>query len=117
MVTERRRSAIDGVLRQKPQTVREGEGWKEESVGEHDLIYFTLHRLCLDRTISDDTKGKFHVLVLVEGDEVVVCSKSAPTRFFHQKHMDMIVIPASMGEYMILNLGKAPCKLTKTMLK
>jgi len=41
LVTDRRRSAVDGVLRPKPITVREGEGWKEEIVGEHDLIYFT----------------------------------------------------------------------------
>lgn len=117
LVTERRRSAVDGVLRPKPVTVREGEGWKEEIVGEHELIYFSLRRLSFERSVSDDTKGKFHVLVLVEGDEVLVCSKSDPTRFFHQKHMDMVVVPASFGEYEILNLGNSPCRLTKTMLK
>ncbi len=117
LVTERRRSTVDGILRPQPIIVREGENWKEEIVGEHELIYFSLRRLSFDRSISDDTKGRFHVLVLVEGDEVLVCSKNDPARFYHQKYMDMVVIPASLGEYEILNLGNTPCKITKTMLK
>jgi len=117
LVTSRRRSAVDGVLRPKPTTVREGNGWREEIVGEHELIYFSLRRLAFERSIHDDTKGRFHVLVLVEGDEVLIYSKADPTKYFHQKHMEMVVIPASMGEYGILNLGAVPCKITKTLLK
>ncbi|MBO5958572.1 MAG: phosphoheptose isomerase, partial [Lentisphaeria bacterium] len=118
LVTERRRSAVDGVLRPKPITVREGEGWKEEIVGEHDLIYFSLRRLSFDRSVSDSTEGKkFHVLVLVQGDEVLIYSKKDPARSYHAKYMDMVVLPADLGEYGIINLGKTPCKVTKTMLK
>jgi mannose-6-phosphate isomerase class I len=118
LVTERRRSKVDGVLRPRPVTVREGDGFKEEIVGEHELIYFSLRRLSFDRDIADDTKGeKFHVLTLVEGDEVLVYSKADPTRCYHQKFMDVVVVPASMGEYGIINLGSTPCKVNKTMLK
>jgi mannose-6-phosphate isomerase class I len=118
LVTERRRSKVEGVLRPRPVTVREGDGFKEEIVGEHDLIYFSLRRLNFDRDISDDTKGeKFHVLTLVEGDEVLIYSKNDPTRCYHQKFMDVVVVPASMGEYGIINLGKTPCRVNKTMLK
>jgi len=118
LVTERRRSKVDGVLRPRPVTVREGDGFKEEIVGEHDLIYFSLRRLSFDHDISDDTRGeKFHVLTLVEGDEVLVYSKADPTRCYHQKFMDVVVIPAAMGEYGIINLGKTPCKVNKTMLR
>ena len=118
LVTERRRSKVDGVLRPRPVTVREGDGFKEEIVGEHELIYFSLRRLSFDRDIADDTKGeKFHVLTLVEGDEVLVYSKADPTRCYHQKFMDVVVVPASMGEYGLINLGSTPCKVNKTMLK
>lgn len=117
LVTDRRRSKIDGWLRPKPQTIREGDGWKEEIVGECDLIYFSLRRLSFDHNISDCTNGKFHVLTLVEGDEVLVYSKANPECCFHQKFMDIVVVPASMGEYGIINLGKTPCKVHKTLLK
>ena len=117
LATDRRRSKIDGWLRPKPRTVREGDGWKEEIVGECDLIYFSLRRLSFDRSISDRTDGKFHVLTLVEGDEVLVYSKADPSRCYHQKFMDIVVVPASMGEYGIINLGNTPCKVHKTLLK
>lgn len=117
LVTDRRRSEVDGVLRPKPVTVREGDKWKEEIVGEHDLIYFSLRRLSFNRNISDNTEGRFHVLVLVEGDEVLVYSKADPTKCFHQKYMEMVVVPASLGEYGIINLGKNPCVVHKTHLK
>ena len=117
LATERRRSTVDGVLRPKPRTVREGEGWKEEIVGEHDLIYFSLRRFSFENNIADNTNGKFHVLVLVEGDEILVYSKAEPTHCYRAKYMDMVVVPASMGEYGIINLGKTSCKVTKTMLK
>ena len=118
LVTSRRRSAVDGVLRPRPVTVREGEGWKEEIVGEHDLIYFSLRRLSFDRSVSDSTEGrKFHVLVLVQGDEILVYSKKDPARCYRARYMDMVVLPADLGEYGIINLGKTPCKVTKTMLK
>lgn len=118
LVTDRRRSKVDGVLRPKPKLVREGQGWKEEIVGEHDLIYFSLRRFTFDHSISDSTEGrKFHVLVLVKGDEILVYSKKDPACCYHAKYMDMVVVPASMGEYGIINLGKTPCQVTKTLLK
>lgn len=117
LATDRRRSKIDGWLRPKPRTIREGDGWKEEIIGECELIYFSLRRLVFDHSISDCTAGKFHVLTLVEGDEVLVYSKADPSCCFHQKFMDIVVVPASMGEYGIINLGTTPCKVHKTLLK
>ena len=118
LVSERRRSRIDGVLRSRPVTVRSGEGWKEEIIGEHELMYFSLRRLSFERSIVDDTRGeKFHVLVLVEGDEILICARQDPSRFYHARYLDMVVIPAQLGEYEILNLGGTSCKVTKTMLK
>lgn len=115
--TSRRRSTVDGVLRPSPRVLREGNGWRELLVGEHPDIFFSLRRLEFDRTIEDDTEGKFHVLVLVEGEEVLVCSREHPERYFRQKFCDMVVVPASLGRYCILNLGDGPCKVTKTLLK
>lgn len=113
----RRRSTVDGVLRPQPKTLREGPGWKEVLLGEHPDIYFSLRRLEFDREIEDDTQGTFHVLVLVEGDEVLVQSLAHPALRYRQRYADMLVVPASIGRYMVLNLGDTPCKVTKTLLK
>ena len=103
---------------QKPRLDREGDGWQEYILGENAQMYISLRRLEFERQCEQDTKGeKFHVLTLVEGDEVLVYSKADPTRCYHQKFMDVVVVPASMGEYGIINLGTTPCRVNKTMLK
>ena len=111
------RSVAARELKPQPRLLREGPGWRELIIGEHDNIFFSLRRLEFDRTIQDDTQGKFHVLDLVWGDEVLVYSLSDPEYFFRQKYCEMVVVPASMGKYGVLNLGDTPCKITKTLLK
>jgi len=115
--TSYRRSAIDGVLRPQPRVVRQGPGWREVVVGEHEKIYFSLRRLEFDRCVQDDTAGKFNVLVLVEGEEVLVYALENPEHCYLMKTCDMVVVPAALGRYGIINLGNAPCKVTKTHLK
>jgi len=112
-----RRSAIDGVLRPQTKVLREGDGWKELLLGEHEKIFFSLRRLEFDRCIKDDTNGKFNVLVLVEGEEALVYALDNPEHCYRMKYCDMVVVPASLGRYGITNLGKDPCKVTKTLLK
>jgi mannose-6-phosphate isomerase class I len=112
-----RRSTAAVTHKPAPRLTREGDGWREYVIGEHNRIFFSLRRLEFDRIIQDDTQGKFHVLNLVVGDEVLVYSLENPERFFCQHYCEMVVVPASFGKYGILNLGDSPCKMTKTVLK
>lgn len=102
---------------QEPRTVRCGEGWAEKIVGECDMLYFSLRRLEFEKTIEDNTGDKFHVLVLVDGEAVRIRSIENPDRHFDARFMDMVVVPADMGHYVIENLGTEPVSVHKTMLK
>ena len=102
---------------QQPRKVRGGEGWAEYVLGEHDLLYFSLRRLEFEKEIEDDTAGVFHVLVLVDGERVMIQSVEHPERYFIQNYMDMVVVPANMGKYVIKNLGHQPVYMHKTRLK
>ncbi len=102
---------------QKPRTVRSGEGWAEVIVGESPLLYFTLRRLEFEKEIGDNTNGKFHVLTLVDGERIRIRSKEHPERYFDAEFMDMVVVPATIGEYVVENLGVEPIRVHKTMLK
>ena len=95
----------------------EGDGWAEKIVGEHDLLYFTLRRLEFEKRIEDDTCGKFHVLTLVDGERIRIRSVAQPERYFDAEYMDMVVVPADMGRYVIENLRTEPICVHKTMLK
>lgn len=114
---ERNASWIYENVVQQPRTVREGDGWKESIIGEHDLLYFSLRHLEFEKEIEDDTAGKFHVLSLVNGHSVVVESLDDPARSYVQNYLDIIVVPASMGRYRIRNLSNCPVTVHKTVLK
>ena len=117
LVRERRTSWVRQNIVQQPREVRSGEGWAEYIVGEHDLLYFTLRRLEFERSIEDDTRGRFHVLTLVDCERVRIRSLDHPERFFDAEYMDMVVVPADMGRYVIENLRAEPICVHKTMLK
>lgn len=102
---------------QAPRLVREGAGWAEYIVGEHDLLYYSMRRLEFEKQIEDNTNGKFHVLSLVDGEKVSVESYDHPELNYTQEFMDVVVVPANMGRYVIKNLGDQPISIHKTMLK
>ena len=102
---------------QKPRIVRQGEGWCEKIVGEHELLYFSLRRLEFEKSIEDDTKGRFHVLSLVDGERVRIRSVENPERYFDAEFMDIVVVPADMGRYVIENLRTEPICIHKTLLR
>lgn len=97
--------------------VREGEGFAEYIVGQHDLLYFSLRNVVFDRAYEDDTGDRFHVLVLVDGEKVQVRSKGDPSKCFTQQYLDMVVVPASFGPYEVVNMGPGTVTIHKTMLK
>lgn len=105
-------------LVQERRVLREGEGWQECIVGEHELLYFSLRNFIFVDRIEDDTKDRFHVLSLVDGEEVLIRSKTDPSRSFRQKYLDIVVLPASFGPYEILNLvAGSTVTIHKTLLK
>lgn len=97
--------------------VRQGDGWIEKVVGEHDLLYFSLRNLVFEHEIEDDTKGTFHVLALVDGEHIRVESITNPEAAYEAFSLDVLVIPASLGRYRIINKGLGTVVVHKTMLK
>lgn len=114
---ERNRQWVRQNLVQSPRLVRSGEGWAEYITGEHPLLYFSLRRLEFEKSMEDNTRGVFHVLTLVDGEKVRIQSLSHPERYYIQTFMDMVIVPANMGGYVIQNLGNQPVCVHKTLLK
>lgn len=104
-------------LIQKPRLLRSGEGFEEMIVGEHDLLYFSLHHVRFTERYTDETTDRFHVLVLVEGENCLIRSLTNPDRFFKQNYLDMVIIPAGFGPYEVINEGVGKVTMHKTLLK
>ena len=103
---------------QKPRLDCEGDGWKEFILGENPQMYISLRRLEFEKQCQQDTKGeKFHVLTLVDGDHIRIRSVEHPERYFDLDFMEIACVPASMGKYVIENLGKEPIRVHKTCLR
>jgi len=114
---ERRADWVSENIAQSPRTVRQGDGWQESIVGEHDLLYFSLRTFEFEKEIEDCTNGRFHVLTLVDGEKVRIESIDNPHYSREQEYLEVVVVPASIGRYRVVNLGNQPVVMHKTMLK
>jgi len=114
---ERRTRWVAENLKQKPRVVRKGKGWAEYSLGTYREMRHSTHRLEFEKRIECETRGRFHVLALVKGKKVLVHSLKYPERQCRLKYTEALIVPACMGRYAIVNLGKTPCHVTKSFLK
>ncbi|NOZ62387.1 MAG: hypothetical protein GXO74_11985, partial [Calditrichaeota bacterium] len=58
-----------------------------------------------------------HVLTLVEGERVRVVDKNDEKKFFDFNYSETIIVPACLGRYEIVNLGKSQCMIAKARLR
>ena len=96
-----------------------GEGWEQFIVGKTDLMYYMTKNLFMDAGVKAEFKnnGQFTVLTLVDGEHIRVYSKSNPDFYYDQNYLDIVVVPASIEDYVIENTGYQPCVVHKTMLR
>jgi mannose-6-phosphate isomerase class I len=101
----RRGDAVTRDLIQEPRIVRSGDGWAELQLGRLPELFFAVHRLDFDHEVADQTDGRFHVLNLVDGDEVTIETEAGVTH--RLAYAETIVVPAAVGAYRLRGRGKA----------
>jgi len=102
-------------LLQKPIILRKGKGWEEYLLGRWKGIPWEVHRMEFERSIEDNAKKGFHVLALVGGTsmEIKVCGRTK----VRINCFETILMPASIGQYTLINTGKEPCIVLKVLLQ
>lgn len=113
--TYRRERWVLKNLRQKPKLLRRGEDWAEYVIGERGGMYFKTHRLEFEKEIEDDTRGEFHMLTLVEGERVLIVSHDGKS--YTLSFLDTLTVPASVGRYRIVNLGRGMVRVVKALIR
>jgi mannose-6-phosphate isomerase class I len=111
----RREDAVRRSLIQEPRVVRAGAGWREVVIGALPELFFAVHRHEFEDEIADDTAGRFHVLNLVEGEEVRVEIGNGDSHGL--SYAETIVIPAAVGAYRLQRKRGGPCKLVKAFVR
>jgi mannose-6-phosphate isomerase class I len=112
--TQRRSRNIASELVPPATPVRSGAGFAEYAIGRHPELFFAVNRLDIDDVAEDDTRGRFHVLNLVEGDEVLIRTGSG--REHGLAYAETIVVPANVGSYSIVRTGRLPAKVVKAFV-
>ena len=79
-------------------------------------MFFKVHRLEFDREIEDDTRGEFHLLVVVAGERIRIQPQRLQNFAPELPFTCMILIPATLGRYKLQALSGKPCKVVKVLM-
>jgi mannose-6-phosphate isomerase class I len=112
--TRRRGAAVQRELLPRPKMVRTGAGFAEYALGRHPELFFAVHRLEIDGVADESTQGRFHVLNLVEGDEIQL--RTASGREHRLAYAETIVVPAGVGDYSLVRTGRSAAKVVKAFV-
>lgn len=98
---ERDTQWVESNLIDQVRPVAEGEGWREEQTGLHELEFIETHRYWITESCAMDTRGTLHVMNLVEGAEAVIESPAGAFESFVVHYAESFIIPAGVGPFTI----------------
>lgn len=98
----------------------QGEGWREERTGLHELEFIETRRHWFTGVVPHDTCGGVNVLNLVQGEEAIVESPDGafPPCVIH--YAETFIVPAAVGRYTIRPHGPGrgqPCATMKALVR
>ncbi|HSN50288.1 MAG TPA: class I mannose-6-phosphate isomerase, partial [Bacteroidales bacterium] len=93
----------------------EGDGWREEKTGLHELEFIETRRHWFTGKVPHHTNDGVNVLALVEGREIIVESPSASFDPFVVHFAETFIVPATVGEYTIRPYGESEGKECATV--
>lgn len=113
----RRGEHVDKVLVQEPETLRSGQGWREERLGSLTEMFFEIRRLVIEGEshVDEVTHDRFHVLNVVEGQGIRL--ETADDVIHDLNYAETLVVPAAVGSYTIRRGGDRPVRVVKAFVK
>ncbi|MFC7375781.1 class I mannose-6-phosphate isomerase [Brachybacterium sp. GCM10030267] len=97
--------------------VAEGEGWREERTGLHELEFIEVRRHWFTAPVEHDTEGTVNVLNLVQGTEAVIESPDGAFDPFTVHYAETFIVPAEVGRYRIRPLGEGEHATVKASVR
>lgn len=104
----------------RTENVAQGEGWREERTGLHQLEFIETRRHWFTGKVEHDTGGGVNVLNLVQGEEAVVESPSGAFDPYIVHHAETFIVPAAVGAYTIRPYGRgagSECATIKALVR
>jgi mannose-6-phosphate isomerase class I len=116
LTRNRRGHIVRHDLVQRPRITLHSDGWHEELLGSLPEVFFEVRRLAIapDAQACLQTGDRFHVLNLVDGDEVTIYWKGGS---HHLSYAETIVIPAAVGSYRVVASSRSPARIVQAVVR
>ncbi len=113
---DRKGKVVTQELISRPLMLSDQEGVKWEELPTHPEQFYTVHRISLSAgETAVETNGKFHLLMLVEGDSLVIKPKYGIET--EVRYAETFLIPAAAESYELINLHRTPLKIVLSSIK
>lgn len=84
------------------QPIAEGDGWREERTGLHELEFIETRRHWFTSAVPHDTRGSVHVINLVEGARALIESPDGAFASVPMGFAETVIVPAAVGAYRVV---------------
>ena len=88
-------------------TMANGDGWREEQTGLHELEFIETRRHWFVKPVIHRTGGGVNVLNLVEGEAAIVESPSSAFEPFEVHYAETFIVPAAVDAYTVRPVTKS----------
>jgi mannose-6-phosphate isomerase class I len=112
---ERKGSRVQEELISAPKILETGNDWELIHLPTHADHFYDVHRIDFDSEIKIETENCCHVMMLVEGESILIETADGLSQVF--AYAETFVIPAAVSSYKVTNLGKSKAKVIKAFLK
>ena len=112
---ERKGNKVQQELISKPCIIEEDKDWQLVHLPTHREHFYDVHRIEFDKTINIDTNNDCHVMMLVEGDAILVETADGTQQIL--AYAETFIIPAAAKSYKLSNQGEGRAKVIKAFLK
>lgn len=111
----RKGKVVEDTLISKPEVVDTGEDWQKINLPTHTEHFYEVIRYEFDSEVTITTNGHCHLLMLVEGESLLLDTAAVQGKKFH--YVETFAVPAATGSYTLRNLGSQRAKVVISYVK
>ncbi|MDB5156654.1 MAG: hypothetical protein JWR50_1361 [Mucilaginibacter sp.] len=115
LVFDRKGDKVQQELISKPTVIETGDNYQLIHLPTHHEHFYDVHRIDFEGTVSIETNNDCHVMMLVEGEAVLLETADGTKHVF--AYAETFVVPAAAKSYTLTNLGKGTARVIKAFLK
>lgn len=111
----RKGKVVEDTLISKPEVVDTGEDWQKINLPTHAEHFYEIIRYEFDSEATITTNGQCHLLMLVEGESLLLDTAAVQGKKFH--YAETFAVPAATSSYTLRNLGPQRAKVVISYVK